>query len=91
MLADGKQDWKISPTLATSFVNLAPALVITAEMDPLRDEGEFYAAKLEGAGCQVESLRMPGAPHTFPVLDGILDSGKRYNEKVIESLKKRLR
>ena len=77
--------------LAPSFENLAPALIFTAEMDPLRDEGEVYAAKLKAAGRQVELIRVPGAPHTFAALDGILDIGKKYNEKVIEVLKKELR
>lgn len=77
--------------LAPSFENLASALVFTAEMDPLRDEGEVYAAKLKAAGCQVELIRMPGAPHTFAALDNILDTGKKYNEKVIATMKKELR
>lgn len=85
------QDWKISPMLAPSFENLAPALIFTAEMDPLRDEGEIYAAKLKAAGCHVELLRMPGAPHTFASLDGILPSAKRFQEKVIATLKRELR
>lgn len=76
--------------LAPNFSNLAPALVFTAEMDPLRDEGEVYARKLKEAGCRVELTRMTGAPHTFIHLDGILDAGKRYNAMVIEAMKKEL-
>jgi acetyl esterase/lipase len=68
--AELEGDWKVSPILAPSFAGLAPALVITAEMDPLRDEGEAYAAKLREAGCPVESVRYAGAPHTFMQLDG---------------------
>ncbi|RAH42672.1 alpha/beta hydrolase [Aspergillus brunneoviolaceus CBS 621.78] len=85
--ATSEEDWKISPILAPNFAGLAPALVFTAEMDPLRDEGEVYAAKLKAAGCSVELMQMKGAPHTFALLDGILDSGRVYNEKVIEGLK----
>lgn len=76
---------------APSFANLAPALVFTAEMDPLRDEGEVYAAKLKDAGSLVELIRMRGVPHPFAHLDGILDSGKRFNEKVVATLKSELR
>lgn len=76
---------------APSFENLAPALVFTAEMDPLRDEGEAYAAKLKDAGSQVELIRVPGAPHLFAGLDGILECGRKYNEKVIATLGSRLR
>ena len=63
-------EWKVSPILAPNFKGLAPALVLTAEMDPLRDEGEAYARKLKEAGCQVELVRFEGAPHTFMQLDG---------------------
>ncbi|KAH2047213.1 hypothetical protein KXV43_005156 [Aspergillus fumigatus] len=85
-----EEDWKISPMLAPNFENLAPALVHTAEMDPLRDEGEVYAAKLKDAGVRVELIRAVGAPHIFPLLDGILESGRVYNEKVIATLRKEL-
>lgn len=74
--------------LASNFDNLAPALVFVAEMDPLRDEGNAYAGKLKDAGALAELVTMPGAPHLFAALDGILDSGKLYNEKVIGALKR---
>lgn len=76
--------------LAPNFQDLAPALVSTAELDPLRDEGEVYAAKLEAAGNRVELHRYAGTPHTFPSLEGILDSGRRYRERVVEALKREL-
>lgn len=62
----------------------------TAELDPLRDEGEAYAAKLQAAGVFVEIDRIAGAPHLVPVLDGILEGGQRYNEKVIATMKRQL-
>ena len=65
-------------------------MVFTAEMDPLRDEGEAYAAKLKAGGCRVEMMRMAGAPHTFAMLDGILESGRIYTKKVIEAMKREL-
>ncbi|KAJ6015250.1 esterase [Penicillium herquei] len=82
------KDWKISPILASSFEGLAPALVSTAELDPLRDEGEAYAAKLKAAGVPVELKRFPGAPHTFHALDGILKVGQQGNAAVIAALKR---
>ncbi|RHZ53753.1 hypothetical protein CDV55_101582 [Aspergillus turcosus] len=85
-----EEDWKISPMLAPNFKDLAPALVYTAEMDPLRDEGEAYAARLKDAGVRVELIRAAGAPHIFPLLDGILESGRVYNEKVIATLRREL-
>ncbi|KAL4924780.1 Alpha/Beta hydrolase protein [Aspergillus undulatus] len=84
------EDWKISPMLASSFSNLAPALVFSAEMDPLRDEAEVYADKLKVAGGRVELVGVPGAPHTFSGLDDILESAKMFNAKVIDTMKKEL-
>lgn len=76
--------------LASNFQGLAPALVSTAELDPLRDEGEAYAAKLEAGGNRVEVNRYTGAPHLFPVLPGILKSGRQYEAKVIAVLRREL-
>jgi acetyl esterase/lipase len=84
------QDWKISPILAPNFANLAPALVSTAELDPLCDEGELYASKLKSAGNRVEINLFRRVPHTFAALDGILDSGLEYNVLVVAALKREL-
>ncbi|KAL6246756.1 hypothetical protein RBB50_006063 [Rhinocladiella similis] len=81
-------EWKVSPILAPNFADLAPALVLTADMDVLRDEGEAYAEKMKQAGCTVELVRFKGAPHTFMQLDAILDCGKEFNRTALTALEK---
>ena len=80
------QNWHVSPIKHSNFKNVAPAVVYTAEMDPLRGEGEAYAKKLIEGGCQVETHLFKGAPHTYAHLDEILESGKLYNRMTVDAL-----
>ena len=79
--ADGMQALA-SPLRADDLSNLPSATVITAEFDPLRDEGEAYAARLEASGVPTELVRYEGMIHGF---FGMTDTVDRAKEAVAQS------
>lgn len=67
----GKMDPRIGPLHASSLAGLAPALVVTAGFDPLRDEGEAYAAALTAAGTLTVERRFDSLVHGFFNMVGV--------------------
>jgi acetyl esterase len=78
---DLKHDPRVSPMLAEDLSGLAPAIVITAGFDPLRDEGEDYAHALRAAGTPAVLRRYEGYIHGFVSAAGI---SRNLREAVIE-------
>jgi acetyl esterase len=68
-----RQDVYASPLQATNerLKGVAPAIIQTAEMDVLRDEGEAYARKLDRAGVDVVSTRYNGLIHDYGLLNAL--------------------
>ncbi len=75
-----------SPLRSTNLAKLPPALVITAEFDPLRDEGEAYAKRLESAGVPTTLKRYDGMIHGFFGLGGVFDQGRQAVKDAAASL-----
>jgi len=65
-----------SPLLAPDLSGLCPTLLVTADHDPLRDEGRAYAARLAEAGNAVTFHEWPGATHGFMIMAGVTPAAR---------------
>ena len=83
-----RSDPKASPIRAASLVGLPPAAIFTSEFDPLRDEGEAYAAALEKAGVPVDYVPGPGQIHTSLVATGGIVSAAGARSRMADALRR---
>jgi acetyl esterase len=75
-----------APAQAKDVSNLPAALVITAEYDPLCDEGEAYAQRLKDAGVPTTCSRYEGMIHGFFGMSAVLDKGKQAIDEASKAL-----
>jgi acetyl esterase len=82
------EDPLLSPIYAADLSKLPPATVITAEFDPLRDEGEAYAKRLTEAGVPTKLIRYDGVFHGFFSMNGAIDQADNAHAFAAGELKK---
>jgi acetyl esterase len=79
-----------SPVREQNLGNLPPAIIITAEYDVLRDEGEAYGQLLLINGVVAEVRRQPGMIHNFHWFGSVIDRGREILEEVASDLRQTL-
>jgi len=81
-----RSDPLASPLRADNLGGLPPAVVVTAEFDPLRDEGVAYAEALEKSGNTVRHIAARGHIHTSLTAVGVVPSGAQYRAEMVDAL-----
>jgi acetyl esterase len=81
---------RAEPTLdllhAPDLAGLPPAVIATAEFDPLRDEGDAYAERLRSAGVTVRHVPGPGLIHGYFAFLGVVEEADKRSAAVLEAL-----
>ncbi len=85
-----RDDPRAFPLRAKDLTGLPPAMVITAEFDTLRDDGDLYAARLQEAGVSVIWARYEGMIHNFPLAYAVLDRGEQAVADIASALRSAL-
>ena len=80
-------DPRLSPLLADSLADLPPALIITAEHDPLRDEGRRYAEGLRAAGTPARYTDYAGMVHGFLSYPGLASGARQALAEICQELR----
>ncbi|WP_312795241.1 alpha/beta hydrolase [Tianweitania sp.] len=84
---DETKDERLNLVGRTDLKGLPSATVITAEIDPLRSEGQAYAAKLKEAGVEVNAKTYPGVTHEFFGMAKVVPSAKEATDLAVADLK----
>ena len=82
-----REDWRMSPLLAADHSELPSALIITAEFDPIRDEGEAYASALAEDGVTAGLVRFEGMIHGFFGMHATVDAARRAMDQAGAALR----
>jgi acetyl esterase len=72
---DDRRSSLASPLLTQNFVGAPPAVIVSAQVDPVADDAHRYGERLAAAGIGVQTHEYEGMPHSFPLLAGVLDDG----------------
>jgi acetyl esterase/lipase len=86
--AADRSDPRFAPLRAADLSGLPPAIVVTAEFDPLRDDGEAYAAALEAAGVPTEHVRARGHTHQSVAMVDVVISGAPVRARMADALRR---
>jgi acetyl esterase len=85
---DAVGDPRVSPLRADDLSDLPPAHILTAQYDPLRDQGNAYAAALEAAGVRVDHIEYEGMFHGFFNLGSVLDTAQVAVERAAAAIRR---
>ena len=82
-----RSDPRASPLLAADLSGLPPALIITAEFDPLRDQGKAYTEALAAAGTEARHITCPGQIHTSFAAVGAIPTANEARQEAAAALR----
>ena len=80
-------DPRAAPLLAPDLSGLPPALIMTAEFDPLRDQGAEFASRLQAAGAAAELCQWQGHIHGAASFTALLPSARAYRDRIVAVLR----
>ncbi|MEV6502770.1 alpha/beta hydrolase [Streptomyces prunicolor] len=88
--SEGANPW-VSPLRAQDLSGLPRALVVTAQYDPLRDDGRLYAERLAAAGTPTKHNDYSGVTHAFYLMWGVLDASRQLHREIAAEVRDVLR